>query len=323
MNRLLIPALAALCFGVSASLASATELRPSVVVPGETVTLGDLFDGAGNASQVVVNEAPAPGLSMDISVSRISLVARRNGLAWRNTTGLTHVTVSRSGVPVSEAEVSSAVASAIASVSPSLPVTAKLQVEFSNGAAGVQVGENAPRTVKVEQIDFNPRNGNFDALLRAPANDLGAPLRRVSGRAYPALDVPVLKRDVAPGDVVRADDIDWIRLPADRVGQNIITAQAQLVGMSPRHPVRTGDLLRASDMQPPVVVTKGATVDMSYVTGSLTLLARGKALQSGAIGDTVDVLNPRSNRTVQGVIEGPNLVRIEAMGAPRLSDLKS
>jgi flagella basal body P-ring formation protein FlgA len=136
-------------------------------------------------------------------------------------------------------------------------------------------------------------------------------------------DVPVLARDVAPGDVVRAQDVQWIRLPSDRVSNNIVTTEAGLVGMSPRYPVRTGEPLRMSDMQPPVVVAKGATVDMNYVSGALTLLARGRALQSGAVGDTIDIVNPRSNRTVQGIVEGPNVVRIDAMGGARIGELKS
>ena len=70
-------------------------------------------------------------------------------------------------------------------------------------------------------------------------------------------------------------------------------------------------------MRPPLVVEKGAQVDMTFVSGALTLTARGRALDSGAIGDIVNVLNSRSNRTVQGVIEGPNMVRIDAPGAAR------
>lgn len=315
-----LPLAAALVFAGSAS---AAELRSSAQVSGNSVTLGDLFTDAGDAAKVVVSDAPAPGTTLDISVSRISLAARRNGLSWRNTTSLTHVTVARSGIAVPEAEVSASIASAIAARTPSLLSTARLQVDFANGAAGVQVGEDAPRTVKVEQLAFNPRTGAFDALLRAPADDLSIAPHRVSGRAYPVTDVPVLIRDVTPGDVVRSSDVQWIKLPSDRVSNNIITTEAKLVGMSPRYPVRTGEPLRASDMQPPIVIVKGATVDMSYVTGALTLLARGRALQAGAVGDTIDIVNPRSNRTVQGVIEGPNAVRIEAMSAPRLSDLKS
>lgn len=315
-----LPLAAAILF---AGGACAAELRATSMVGGEVVTLGDLFDDAGDAAKAVVANAPAPGSALDISVSRISLVARRNGLAWHNTGGLTHITVSRSGVAVPEAEVSAAIASAIANQTPSLLSTAKLQIDYAGGTSGVQVGENAARTVKVEQLAYNPRNGAFDAMLRAPADDLSIAPRRVSGRAYPITDVPVLVRDVAPGDVVRKQDIQWIRLPSDRVSNNIVTTEAGLVGMSPRYPVRTGEPLRISDMQPPVVIVKGATVDMNYVSGALTLLARGRALQNGAVGDTIDIMNPRSNRTVQGIVEGPNMVRIEAMGAPRLPELKS
>jgi len=306
-----------------AARADAAALRSDITVSGNAVTLGDLFDNAGDAAQVVVADAPAPGLTSEISVSRISLAARRNGVSWHNTTDLTHVTVARTGVAVPEAEVSSAIASAIIASTPSLMPSAKLQVDFANGASGIQVGTDAPATVKVEQIATNPRTGAFDALVRAPANDLTAPLRRVSGRAYPVADVPVLTRDVAPGDVVRAQDIDWVRLPAMRVSQNIVTSLNQLVGMSPRHQLRLGEPIRTTDVQAPLVVSKGMQVDMTYTVGSLNLLARGRALQSGAVGDTVDILNPRSNRTVQGIVEGPNMVRVEAIGAPRLDDLKS
>lgn len=321
----LATASALICAATLAGLgaANAAELHTATTVGGETVTLGDLFDDAGNAAGAVVAAAPAPGMALQISVSRISLAARRNGLAWRNTTGLTHVTVTRSGISVPDAEVSAAIAASISAKTPGLPSTSSLQVDFTQGTAGIQVGEKDLPSVKVEQIAFNIRNGAFNAIVRAPAEDPSAPLRRVTGRAYPITEVPVLTRDVAPGDVVRASDVQWIKLPSARISNNIITSANGIIGMSPRYPVRTGEPLRASDMQPPVVVAKGSMVDMSFVTGALVLLARGRALESGAIGDTIDIINPRSNRTVQGVIEGPNQVRIEAMSAPRLAELKS
>lgn len=321
--RVQVAALAVAFTASGIATADAAALRADVTVSDNVITLGDLFDDAGGAARVVVSDAPAPGLSSDISVSRISLVARRNGLAWRNTSGLTHVTVARAGTVVPEAEVSAAIASAIMATTPSLAPSTRLQVDFANGAAGVQVGTGALATVKVEQIATNPRTGGFDALLRAPADDPTAPLRRVSGRAYPVVDVPVLTRDVAPGDVVRSQDIDWVRLPATRVSQNIITADNQLVGMSPRHSLRMGEPLRNTDVQAPLVVAKGTQVDMTYASGSLTLTARGRALQSGAVGDTVDILNPRSNRTIQGTVLGPNIVRVDVLGAPRPAELKS
>lgn len=304
-----------------ASVAHAAELRPAVTVAGANVTLGDLFDDAGGAATVVVASAPAPGLRSEISVSRISLAARRNGIEWRNESGLTHVAVARSGIAVPEEDVAAAIAAAVEAQSTALPSAATLQVDFTNGMAGIQVAETDDLSLRVEQIAFNPRNGSFTAIIRAPATDMLTPLRRITGRAYPVMDVPVLARDMKPGDIVRHQDIDWVRLPSNRVSQNMVGSIEQLVGMSPRYPARAGEPLRLADMQPPLVVTKGAQVDVTLVSGALTLTARGRALQSGAIGDVVDVLNTRSNKTIQGIIEGPNQVRIDAPGAARAANL--
>ncbi|MBO6679893.1 flagellar basal body P-ring formation chaperone FlgA [Parvibaculum sp.] len=304
-----------------ACAAGAAELRPAVTVTGTAVTLGDLFDDAGSAAGVVVANAPAPGVRSEISVSRVSLAARRNGIDWRNDAGLSHVVVARSGTPVPDEDVAGAIAAAISAQSSAMPSASTLQVDFTNGMAGIQVADGADLTVNVEQLAFNRRNGSFTAILRAPAGDVLSPLHRVTGRAYPVAEVPVLVRDMQPGDVVRQSDIDWVRLPANRIGQNVITSLDGLLGMSPRQPARAGEPMRVSDMTPPLVVEKGAQVDMLLTSGALTLIARGRALESGAVGDVVNVLNIRSNRTIQGVIEGPNMIRVDAPGAARAAHL--
>ena len=291
---------------------AAAELHPAITVSHDVVTLGDLFDDAGDAANVVIAQAPAPGLAGQLSVSRISLAARRNGVEWHNHAGLTHVVVARAGVQVPQADIAAAIADAVAARSGTLNDATSLQVDFAQGLSGIQVADGAPRTVKVEQLAWNNRSGTFQAAVRAPAGDALAPLRRISGRAYPVRDVPVLSRDMSPGDVVKARDIEWVKLPATRVGRNIIGSETQLRGMSPRRPVRAGEPLRISDMEPPVVVKKGTQVDVIYKTGALTLTARGRALEDGAIGDIVRIMNTRSNRTIEGTVSAPNTITIDA-----------
>lgn len=298
---------------------AAAELHPAVTVSQDVVRLGDLFDDAGKAADVVIAQAPAPGLAGQLSVSRISLAARRSGIDWHNHAGLTHVVIARAGVQVPETDIAAAIADAVTARSPSLSDPSSLQVDFAQGLSGIQVADGAPLTVKVEQLAWNNRNGTFAAAIRAPADDALAPLRRVSGRAYPVRDVPVLSRDMMPGDVVKARDIQWVKLPASRVAGNIVGSENQLKGMSPRRPVRAGEPLRLSDMEPPVLVGKGAQVDVVYKTGALTLTARGRALEDGAIGDVVRIMNIRSNRTIEGTVSAPNTISIDASSPARAS----
>ena len=45
---------------------------------------------------------------------------------------------------------------------------------------------------------------------------------------------------------------------------------------------------------------------------------RGKALDSGAEGDIVSVLNIQSKRTIQGVVSGPGHVTVAPPSPPRV-----
>ena len=118
---------------------------------------------------------------------------------------------------------------------------------------------------------------------------------------------------------VKARDIEWLKLPASRVASNIIGSETQLAGMSPRRPVRAGEPLRLSDMEPPILVKKGSQVDVIYQTGALTLTARGRALEDGAMGDVVRIMNIRSNRTIEGTVSAPNTIRMDAFSPAQAS----
>jgi flagella basal body P-ring formation protein FlgA len=67
----------------------------------------------------------------------------------------------------------------------------------------------------------------------------------------------------------------------------------------------------------PEIVQRNEAVTIVYEAPGLVLTMRGKALDPGAEGDVISVLNSQSNRTVQGTIAGPARVLVRS-GAPRL-----
>lgn len=296
----------------SLSQAEAAILRPSVSVAGENITLGDLFDDAGAASSVVIAIAPPPGVPTAISVSRISQVARRNGIAWRNTQGLTRVVVTRSGILVGEEMVKDALAASIAEKSPGMATKGIIEIVLTSTIDNLMVSEDTLPSLSVEQINIEPRSGRFAATVRVPANDTAAPLRRVTGRSYPALDIPVLTRRISQGDKIEETDISWLRLPATRISQNIIDSASDLIGFTPKRTLRPGEPLRTSDIEAPRLVVKGAIVSVTYTIGRMNLSSRGRALEEGALGATIKILNERSHRTFEVKVTGIN----EAIVAP-------
>jgi flagella basal body P-ring formation protein FlgA len=317
----LFNALVALWVLFSLTQVEAAVLRSHVSVTGNIVTLGDLFDDAGTAGDIVIAAAPRPGAPTAISVSRISQVARRNGIAWRNTQGLTRIVVSRSGVPLAPELTRTALADAIAEQAPTVAAKGLIEIVMTSGTENLMVTDEETPSISVEQISFDNRSGRFRAIVRVPANSDGAPRFRVTGRAYPALDIPVLTHRMSPGDKITEADVDWVRVPAARVSQNIIDDTTSLIGFTPRRSLRPGEPVRNSDVEPPRMVEKGSIVSVTYVLANMSLTTRGRALEDGAMGEIIKIVNPRSHRTIEVEVTGVNKAIVTPIGPFRVSSL--
>ncbi len=93
--RALIAAAAALLVAGPA-LAGPVTLKANPVDADGQITLGDVFDGAGSASGVVVGARSGP--SAVFEAGQLQALARQSGLDWANPTGLRRVVVRHAAV---------------------------------------------------------------------------------------------------------------------------------------------------------------------------------------------------------------------------------
>lgn len=84
----------------AAYAATPVELRPDPTDADGQVTLGDLFEGAGSASAVLVAPGPKPGASVVLDAGRVQAAARGAGLTWSNAAGVRRLVVRSGAAPV-------------------------------------------------------------------------------------------------------------------------------------------------------------------------------------------------------------------------------
>ena len=82
------------------------------------------------------------------------------------------------------------------------------------------------------------------------------------------------------------------------------SSEMQINGSWPSQPLRRTDLMK------PQMVHRDDTITLVYEVPGILLTTRGKALESGAEGDVINVLNVESKRTIQGTVTGTNRVSI-------------
>jgi flagella basal body P-ring formation protein FlgA len=167
------------------------------------------------------------------------------------------------------------------------------------------------RDLTLSDIAFDARSGRVGATITLAG---GEPFR-VAGRLVRMVDLPVLTRLVAPGEIIGAADVAIVPVRSDRLGQSVVATADELIGRTPRRIIQPEAPVRAVDVQLPIAVHRGDLVTLIVRTRVLTVTAQGKALEDAAKGGAVRVANVKSGRVIDGVVDGPNQVSVPVPGA--------
>lgn len=157
----------------------------------------------------------------------------------------------------------------------------------------------------------------FGALLWLLAWGLAMPVRADEAETT---TIPVLLRDLAPGEVVSAGDLGEMPVTGP-VSATLAQHESEIVGLAARKPLRAGRPIALTELREPILVPKGSLVTIRVSMPGIELATTAKAIEQGAMGEVIRVMNLASNRIVQAVVTGNGeaLVPVTATPAPILT----
>lgn len=293
------------CLGAGQAAADPV-LRPNTVIEGTVIHLGDLFADAGVRADDVVAPAPPPGTRTIFNAAWLSATAREHQIAWQPASTFDQATVERATRTIAADAIAARLLDEIA-VRQSIDGA---EIQLDNPALRFTVAAEAPDNIGVEGFTIDARSGRFSTFVVTPAGDANGDRQRVSGRLIRMADLPVPNRPIAPGEIIGPRDIETMRLRAERVGADVVVDLREIVGKTPRRPLRAHEPLRMADIQAPVIVHKGDLVTIVLQTPTMQLTAQGKAGEDGGMGATIHVANTKSNRIIDAKVIGPNIVAV-------------
>lgn len=273
--------------------ASAISLKESSVVTGNMIRVNDIFEGVSKDNDKILGLSPLPGREMVLDSRTLLRIALALDLGWRPESETDHVTVKRAATLVGQEMVESALKTSIAEKN----IIGDYRLSLNENPDLVLPQDMAP-AVEVTYMNVKPESGWFEATLAAPSREKPMTTARITGRIEKIAKIPVLRENMNHGTIIGAHDIDWLEIPERAVKSGMALGENDLVGMTPRrslvsnHPVLTGDI------EAPQLVDRGEIVTMVFNEGGLQLTAQGKALEKGAKGDRIKVVNTSSSKTV-------------------------
>jgi flagellar basal body P-ring formation protein FlgA len=288
-------------------------LKRAAVVSADIVRIGDLIDGAGPAAGIAIFRAPDIGETGSVPAYQVLAAARAYGIERVDTQGTNEVAVTRAGRVLVAKDIEAAIARTLVARG-SVAGVHDLAVTLAQEPSPLRL--ETAGDLRALYTYYNARSGRFDITFELTDDASHRATQRYSGYAVETLPVAVTLRPLARGEIVRAADVT-IEHRSKAEFREGAPAATDAAGLAVRHPVRAGQPLRTSDLMRPEIVQRNEAVTLIYEVPGIVLTVRGKAVDPGAEGDVISVINSQSNRTVQGTVAGPARVVVRS-GAPRL-----
>jgi flagella basal body P-ring formation protein FlgA len=295
---------------------SGLTLKETVTVNDDVVRLGDLFEQPISMADSPVAQAPLPGQTIVLDNRFLRSLIRAYSLDWSPASKYQRVLVARAAQKIDPAQVNQQVKEALRDA---LGTDKEVEIAFDVGDTNLVLPTNVQPTLAVQDVRFDPASQRFAVQLVVPASGPALINRTVAGSVHETVQLPVLARSVAPGEVIQQGDLDWMAIRIDRVAGNAVSDPKQLVGMTARRPLRANQMLRMSDIAMAPSIHRGSMITLMVQTENMTLTAQGRALEDAAIGQPIRVINTMSNKTLTGVVKDPTTVTIPITGAMALN----
>jgi flagellar basal body P-ring formation protein FlgA len=313
MIRMLIRAFfLLLALGAAAAAQSARPaLRSHVTVDSDLVRIGDLVENAGAVADIPIFRSPDLGTTGTVSTESIIEAISPHHLIDIDTGGLADVVVTRASRAISPQKISETITQAL-SQRYALGDTRNISLSFDLPLHTLQVEPSATGDLQVRALAYDPRSGRFDITLDLPSSRvLDQQPARFTGRAMQTVEAVAVNRAIEAGEVLEAADLTVLQEPRSQA--STLARMNTALGMAARRELHPGQPIQIADLMKPEVIKRNDTVTLIYQAPGLTLTLRGQAQDSGAVGDTIGVLNPQTKRVVQGVVSGPGQVMVDSV----------
>ncbi len=123
-------------------------------------------------------------------------------------------------------------------------------------------------------------------------------------------DALTTTRAIRPATVLAATDLILLK---DTI-PGALTSPSEAVGYETKVTLYPGQPIRPEHIGPPTLVDRNQLVEVVYRTATLTIRTEGRALDRGAAGERIRVMNLSSRSTISGVVTDSGLILVTSFG---------
>jgi flagella basal body P-ring formation protein FlgA len=263
-----------------------------------------------SGGETTVARAPRVDETLVLDAATLLKLANRHRIDWRPLDAGERSVVARAARTVEAGRVEAIVGEALGE----RLLTTSFEIELSGQWPSLRLPADNEDGPVLHELALDERSGRFSATLGAGADTPPGERLRLAGRVVRTESLPMPSHPIAAGAIIREHDLEWRTVRLDRLAQDPVLSAEAIVGKAARRALKPGLPVREADLLEPLIVHKGSAVTMIYRAPGLELTMLGRALEDGAAGQSVRVLNPQSRLVAVGAVAANGTVVVGPPG---------
>ncbi len=183
-------------------------------------------------------------------------------------------------------------------------------IEIFGGKVNFEYNDADKTEIMLSALDVEPQGNRFSVIAEIFADGELQDKTKIIGRYFAMREVWVPMRDIKKDSIIKEDDLQKIRVRSNRLRDASVWLKEDIIEKQAAHSLKSGKVLEKDDLQAVAVIKKGQTVMAIYTKKGLQITSKMQALEAGAIGDMIKLLNSSSKKEITGVVKDANSVEI-------------
>ena len=159
------------------------------------------------------------------------------------------------------------------------------------------------------KVDVDSNKFTSDAEIFADGHLIGK--TELLGRFFIMREIYLPVRDIAKGEIVKAEDLKPVLMRENRIKNDVIAEADNMIGKQTVRLLKADKVIASKDLRNEVIVKKGQEVTIIYKNKGLQITSKMEATEDAGKGGLIKFINAKSNKEVIAKVIDKNTAEIK------------
>lgn len=185
-----------------------------------------------------------------------------------------------------------------------------IELEFFGGQTAFSFENADEAKIMVTDLNISENQNKFTATAEVFVDGKSAAETKLFGRYFEMVEVWLPVKDIARDAIIKEGDLAKVKMRANRLRDDSITDINDLLGKQTVRQIKADRPIMKKDVREEILITKNQMVTAIYTYKGLQITSKVEALEDGAKGQRIKLLNTKSQKEITGKVLDKKTVEI-------------